>query len=47
MGDKRKPSAHQKQVRFFVFFFGTIMITAVIAMLIFLNRPIGGFHHFH
>jgi hypothetical protein len=35
--NKRKPSAHQKQIRFFTFLFGAIMIAALAALLWFLN----------
>jgi hypothetical protein len=35
---KRKPSAHQKQIRFFTFLFGAIMIVGIITLLWFLNR---------
>jgi hypothetical protein len=44
MGHKRKPTAHQKQVRFFLFFLGAVMIVVVVAMMLLLNRPVGGYH---
>jgi hypothetical protein len=44
MGRKRKPSAHQKQIRFLTFFFGAIMISVVIALLWLFNRPPGSAH---
>jgi len=34
---KRKPSAHQKQIRFFAIFFGAIMVAIVITLLWLLN----------
>jgi hypothetical protein len=34
---KRKPSAHQKQIRFFTVFFGSIMIAVLVTLLWFLN----------
>jgi hypothetical protein len=39
MGHKRHPSAHQKQVRFFLFFFGALMVIAVVAIIVLINRP--------
>jgi uncharacterized membrane protein len=39
MGHKRNPSAHQKQIRFFLFLFGAIMIIAAIGFIILMNRP--------
>jgi hypothetical protein len=42
MGHKRKPSAHQKQIRFLTFFFGAILIAVVVGLLILFNRPPGG-----
>ena len=35
---KRKPSAHQKQLRFFTILFGALMIAAIITLLWFMNR---------
>jgi hypothetical protein len=34
----RKPTGHQRQIRFFTFFFGTLMILVVVALLWLLNR---------
>jgi hypothetical protein len=51
MGRKRKPSAHQKQIRFIAFVFGMIMLLAVVGVLLMTSRPVGGyswqgfFHH--
>jgi hypothetical protein len=42
MGNKRRPSAHQKQIRFFTIFFGVIFIAVAVAILLMLNRPPGG-----
>jgi len=44
MGHKRRATAHQRQIRFLMIFFGTIMVIAVVAMIVLLNRPIGGYH---
>jgi hypothetical protein len=41
-GHKRRPSAHQKQIRFLTFSFGAIMIVVVVALLWLFNRPPGG-----
>jgi predicted nucleic acid-binding Zn ribbon protein len=43
-GHKRRPTPHQKQVRFMMFFFGAIMILVVVALLLLFNRPVGGYH---
>jgi hypothetical protein len=42
MGNKRRPSAHQKQIRFLTFLFGAILIAIVVAALLLFNRPPGG-----
>jgi hypothetical protein len=39
MGHKRKPSAHQQQIRFFLFLFGALAIIAAIGIIILVNRP--------
>lgn len=39
MGHKRKPSPHQKQIRFFMIFFGAIMILAAVGVILLLERP--------
>ena len=44
MGHKRKPTAHQRQIRFLAFLFGTIMVAVVVAVMLLLNRPPGGGH---
>jgi hypothetical protein len=44
MGHKRKPTAHQKQIRFLLFFCATIMIIAVVVIILLMGRPVGGFH---
>jgi hypothetical protein len=36
--NKRKPSAHQRQIRFFTFLFGALMIGVVIGVLWLINR---------
>ncbi len=45
MAHKRKPTAHQKQVRFLMILLGAIMIIAVVGMILLLNRPVGGYGH--
>jgi hypothetical protein len=38
---KRKPSYHQKQIRFFTFFFGALLILGVVVLLWLVNgRPV-------
>ena len=44
MGHKRKPTPHQKQIRFLMLFFGAILIILVVAAMLLLNRPVGGYH---
>jgi len=44
MGNKRKPTPHQKQIRFMMFFFGAIMIIVLVGVMLLLNRPVGGYH---
>jgi predicted lipid-binding transport protein (Tim44 family) len=38
VANKRKPSPHQKQMRFFTVLFGAIMIGLLIGLLLLLNR---------
>jgi membrane protein DedA with SNARE-associated domain len=38
MGHQRKPSAHQKQIRFFTILVGAILIALVAGLLWMLNR---------
>jgi hypothetical protein len=38
MGHKRKPSPHQKQIRFFTIMLGAILIALVTGLLWMLNR---------
>jgi len=33
-------------MRFMVIFFGTIMILVVVAIILLMNRPVGGYHFF-
>jgi t-SNARE complex subunit (syntaxin) len=44
MGHKRKPTSHQKQIRFLGILFGAIMVVVVVVVLVLLNRPPGGYH---
>ncbi len=41
MGNKRRRTPHQKQIRFLTIFFGVIMIAVAIALLLLFNRPPG------
>jgi hypothetical protein len=41
MGNKRRPSAHQKQIRFLTFFFGTVMVVVAVALILLFSRPPG------
>jgi len=45
MSPNRKPTAHQRQIRFLMYLFGTLMVAAVVGLIILLNRPVGGFHY--
>lgn len=44
MGNKRRPTAHQKQIRFLAILFGVIMLLVVVGLMLLLNRPVGGYH---
>jgi hypothetical protein len=44
MGLKRRPSAHQRQMRFFAILFGAIMIAVLVALILIFNQPPGGYH---
>jgi hypothetical protein len=44
MGHKRRPTEHQRQIRFLAILFGAVMIIAVIAMMLWWSRPVGGYH---
>jgi hypothetical protein len=39
MGNKRRATAHQRQIRFLTILFGAIMIAVVVAVLLLVNRP--------
>jgi len=39
MSGKRKPSFHQKQMRFFTIFFGALLVLFICGLLWLLNRP--------
>ena len=41
MGNKRRSTPHQKQIRFLTIFVGVIMIVTAIALILLLNRPPG------
>jgi len=44
MGQKRKPSAHQRQMRFFTIFFAVLLIAFLVAALWLLNRTPASVH---
>ena len=44
MGHKRKPTAHQKQIRFLAVLFAIIMVAFLVGMMLLFNRPVGGYH---
>jgi hypothetical protein len=44
MGHKRRPTAHQKQIRFLMFLFGALMLLVLLGVMLLLNRPVGGYH---
>jgi hypothetical protein len=44
MGRKRKPTAHQKQIRFFTIFFGVVLVLILVALLWLFNRSPGNLH---
>lgn len=46
MAHKRRPTAHQKQIRFLAICLGIILLLAVIGILLLVNQPVGGYH-FH
>jgi hypothetical protein len=43
VGHKRKLTSHQRQIRFILILFGTIMVVAVVGLILLLNRPVGGY----
>jgi len=45
MGNKRRATAHQKQILFLSLLFGALMIIAVVGLLLLINRPVGGYGH--
>ena len=44
MGHKRRPTAHQKQIRFLAIVFAIIMVAFLVGMMLLFNRPVGGYH---
>jgi hypothetical protein len=44
MPHKRRPTAHQKQIRFLMIFFGAVMLLVLVGVMLLLNRPVGGYH---
>ncbi len=44
MAHKRRPTGHQKQIRFLMFLLGAIMLLVVVGLMLLLNRPVGGYH---
>jgi hypothetical protein len=45
MPHKRRPTDHQKQIRFLAILFALIMILVVVGTMLLLNRPMGGYFH--
>ena len=45
MPHKRRPTGHQKQIRFLLFLCGALLLLALIGMMLLLNRPVGGYFH--
>jgi len=43
MAHKRRPTAHQKQIRFIAILACVVLITAVVAVILLLNQPMGGY----
>jgi hypothetical protein len=44
MGHKRKPTAYQKQIRFFAILVTVIMIIVVVGIILLFNQPVGGYN---
>jgi hypothetical protein len=44
MGHKRKPTAHQKQIRVIAIFASVLLIAAVVGMILMMNQPVGGYN---
>jgi len=47
MAHKRRPTEHQKQIRFLGVLFGILMILVVVGVILLLNWPVGGWHRTH
>ena len=45
MAHKRRPTAHQKQIRFLMVLAAIVMILCVVGLIVLLNRPVGGYGH--
>jgi len=45
VGHKRKPSGHQKQIRFLTIVLGVILIFILVGLILLLNKPVGGYWH--
>jgi hypothetical protein len=45
MGNKRRNTPHQRQIRFLTILFGAIMIAVAVAVLLLVNRPPSGGVH--
>ena len=41
---KRKPTAHQKQIRLLAILAGVIMILIVVGVILLFNQPVGGYN---
>ena len=47
MGHKRKPTAHQKQIRFIAILACVVLMAVVVVLILFLNNPVGGYQWPH
>ena len=42
-GHKRRPTAHQKQIRFIAILVCVVLIMGVVAVILMMNQPVGGY----
>jgi len=43
MAHKRRPTAHQKQIRFIAILAIVVLMIAVVGVILLLNQPVGGY----
>jgi hypothetical protein len=43
MAHKRRLTAHQKQIRFIAILAGVVLMIAVVAIILLMNQPVGGY----